>query len=201
MASLHPSGLCLNPNKHPQTLAQVPSPRLSPQDHFRSGRPGVWGPSAPRFHPPGPVPESVGSPVGWPLHSSAPHPGSRAGSHIRRRCRNCSPMKSSPRRRLRLRPKPARTARGDASPTAGGHATQPPSGEARVRSGAANRLSRELQLPACIAPRQPPPLAYNSRLPSRPSQRPAESFRCRSGRWPPGGARELSNSGWRAAFP
>lgn len=112
----------------PKPWPRVPSPRLSTQDPLPARPSRSLGSFRPSVPPAGPVPESVGSPVGPPLHSSAPHPGSRAGSHIRRRCRSCSAMTSSPRRRPRPRPKPARAARGGASPTAGGHASQPPSG-------------------------------------------------------------------------
>lgn len=123
-------GSARTPSQHPQTLAPIPAPQalqVPPRPaHFRA-----WPPRSRGFRPsvrpsrsgPGAAPDSVGS---RPARPSAPHPGSRAGNHIRRSCRSCSAAKSGPRRRPR--PRPARAARGGASPRAGSHASQPPSG-------------------------------------------------------------------------
>lgn len=135
-ASHHPGRALPGPQTGiPKPSPQVPCPRLSGSleagPTSDPGRPEVWG---------GPTlgstlqvrrrrtPEVRGlpGPPAAPVRApAAAHPGSRAGSHIRRRRRSCSAAKSGPRRRPR--PRQARAARG-ASPRAGSRASQPPSG-------------------------------------------------------------------------
>lgn len=184
-ASLHPDRALPRPQTgFPKPSPQVRCSRLSvPQRpaHFRPGPPGslrvprpgstlqVWPGRNPKVRGlPGPPAPALRAPA-------APHLESRAGSHIRRRCRSGNAAKSGPRRRPQPRPAPA--TRG-ASPRAGSRESQPPCGCGGSRVWA-NRPSLGPQFPACLSRRQPPSVAYNSRL---PTERPEPSSSSRTGR-------------------
>lgn len=188
-ASHHPGRALPGPQTGiPKPSPQVPCPRLSGSleagPTSDPGRPEVWG------VPPsvllsrsgaGAPPRSEGSPVRRPLRSGRPRLLTlEVGPEVTfAEGAEVAAQRSQVPGGGRGRDKPEQPEERAPGPAAAPHSRHP--GETRAGSVAAHLLSRELQLPKCIAPRQPRPVAYNSRLPSLPSQRPARSSLCRPG--------------------